>query len=323
MSDESDQSPSATSRRSSPSAARSSRGCATPGSSRSRTRSTGRAEIAAVRDAHDGLEAGEETDASYRVAGRIAARRDMGKAAFLDLVDGSGRIQLQSRADDLGERHDELVALDLGDIVGVEGTAFKTQARRADAARHGLGAPGEEPAPAARQVPRPRGHRDPLPPPRAGPDREPGGRASSSSTRARVVAETRRWLDERGLRRGRDAGAPAALRRRAGAAVRHPPQRARPRPLPADRDRALPQALHRRRHRARLRARQGLPQRGHLVQAQPRVHDARVVRGLRRLRRRRRAARAARRARRRRPSSGRRASSATAPRSISRRRGGG
>ena len=43
--------------------------------------------------------------------------------------------------------------------------------------------------------------------------------------------------------------------------------------------------LRRRRDRARLRARQGLPQRGHLVQAQPRVHDARVVRGLRRLRR--------------------------------------
>ena len=56
----------------------------------------------------------------------------------------------------------------------------------------------------------------------------------------------------RGLRRGRDAGAPAALRRRPGAAVHHPPQRARPRPLPADRDRALPQAPDRRRDRARL-----------------------------------------------------------------------
>ena len=53
--------------------------------------------------------------------------------------------------------------------------------------------------------------------------------------------------------------------------------------------RALPQAVDRRRVRARLRDRQGLPQRGHRPQAQPRVHDARVVRGLRRLRRRRRA----------------------------------
>ena len=86
------------------------------------------------------------------------------------------------------------------------------------------------------------------------------------------------------LRRGRDAGPAAALRRRPGAALHHPPQRARPRLLPADRDRALPQAAGRRRHRPRLRARQGLPQRGRLAQAQPRVHDARVVRGLRRLR---------------------------------------
>ena len=86
------------------------------------------------------------------------------------------------------------------------------------------------------------------------------------------------------LRRGRDAGPAAALRRRPGAAVHDPPQRPRPRLLPADRDRALPQAARRRRHRPRLRARQGLPQRGRLPQAQPRVHDARVVRGLRRLR---------------------------------------
>ena len=86
------------------------------------------------------------------------------------------------------------------------------------------------------------------------------------------------------LRRGRDAGPAAALRRRPGAALHHPPQRPRPRPLPADRHRALPEAAGRRRHRPRLRARQGLPQRGRLAQAQPRVHDARVVRGLRRLR---------------------------------------
>ena len=87
----------------------------------------GRVEIAEVRAAHDGLEAGEETDSSYRVAGRIAARRDMGKAAFIDLVDGSGRIQLQTRADELGAGHDQFVALDLGDIVGVDGTAFKSR----------------------------------------------------------------------------------------------------------------------------------------------------------------------------------------------------
>ena len=86
-----------------------------------------RVEIARVREAHEALEAGEETEASYRVAGRIAANRDMGKTAFLDLADRSGRIQLQSRSNDLGERHSDLVGLDLGDIVGVEGVVFKSR----------------------------------------------------------------------------------------------------------------------------------------------------------------------------------------------------
>ena len=51
----------------------------------------------------------------------------MGKTAFLDLTDRSGRIQLQSRPNELGDRHADLVGLDLGDIVGVEGTAFKSR----------------------------------------------------------------------------------------------------------------------------------------------------------------------------------------------------
>jgi len=88
----------------------------------------GRVELATVHEAHDGLADGEETHASYRVAGRIAARREMGKAAFLDLVDASGRIQLHARRDDLGDPGFSIFAgLDLGDIVGVEGTAFKTR----------------------------------------------------------------------------------------------------------------------------------------------------------------------------------------------------
>jgi lysyl-tRNA synthetase class 2 len=88
----------------------------------------GRTEIAAVRAAHEGLAAGEETPDRYRVAGRIAARRGHGKAAFLDLVDGSGRIQLHAREDVLGaEQFEGLVGVDLGDIVGAEGTVFATK----------------------------------------------------------------------------------------------------------------------------------------------------------------------------------------------------
>jgi lysyl-tRNA synthetase class 2 len=88
----------------------------------------GRTEIAAIREAHDGLSAGEETDARYRVAGRIAARRGHGKAAFIDVVDRSGRIQLHAREDLLGaESLDRLVGLDLGDILGAEGIVFATK----------------------------------------------------------------------------------------------------------------------------------------------------------------------------------------------------
>jgi lysyl-tRNA synthetase class 2 len=88
----------------------------------------GRVDISEVRSAHQGLADGEETDATYRVAGRLVARRGHGKTAFLDLVDRTGRIQLHARADVLGEeRHSELLHVDLGDIVGIAGTAFKTR----------------------------------------------------------------------------------------------------------------------------------------------------------------------------------------------------
>jgi lysyl-tRNA synthetase, class II len=86
-----------------------------------------RTEIAAVREAHEGLDAGLETTDRYRVAGRLTARRGHGKAAFLDLRDGTGEIQVQARLDELGEAYEGLLALDIGDIVGVEGIVFATK----------------------------------------------------------------------------------------------------------------------------------------------------------------------------------------------------
>ncbi len=87
-----------------------------------------REEIAEVRAAHEGLAAGAETDSRHRVAGRIVARRGHGKAAFLDIRDGGGQIQLHAREDLLGaDAFELLVHLDIGDIVGVEGTALATR----------------------------------------------------------------------------------------------------------------------------------------------------------------------------------------------------
>ena len=88
----------------------------------------GRTEIAEIRAAHEGLAAGAETEDRRRVAGRIAARRGHGRAAFIDLVDRSGRLQLHAREDLLGtESFELLVGLDLGDVVGAEGIVFATQ----------------------------------------------------------------------------------------------------------------------------------------------------------------------------------------------------
>jgi lysyl-tRNA synthetase, class II len=71
-----------------------------------------REEIAAVRAEAEKGKPGETLDKEHRVAGRVMARREMGKLTFLDLVDRSGRIQLIVR---------EKVDVDLGDIVGVTG----------------------------------------------------------------------------------------------------------------------------------------------------------------------------------------------------------
>src|SRR6266511_2673564 len=78
--------------------------------------------IAAVRDEAEQLEPGAEGEVEHRLAGRVMARRDLGKLMFLDLVDRSGRIQLLVRPDDVGA-----VSLDLGDVVGVVGVAAKSR----------------------------------------------------------------------------------------------------------------------------------------------------------------------------------------------------
>jgi lysyl-tRNA synthetase class 2 len=84
--------------------------------------------IAEVKAPHEGLEPGAETDVRVRVAGRLHARRGGGKAAFLDLDDRSGRIQLHATVDLLGrESLDRLLNVDLGDLIGADGTVFKTR----------------------------------------------------------------------------------------------------------------------------------------------------------------------------------------------------
>ncbi|MEE8442405.1 MAG: lysine--tRNA ligase [Dehalococcoidia bacterium] len=61
------------------------------------------------------------------VAGRITALRTMGKASFLDLRDGSGRLQVYLRRDILSESYGLVSDLDLGDFLGARGVLFKTR----------------------------------------------------------------------------------------------------------------------------------------------------------------------------------------------------
>src|SRR5881398_640807 len=63
-----------------------------------------------------------------RAAGRITAHRDMGKSHFLDLRDATGRIQIYIHANEVGpELVDLFPLLDIGDLIGTEGTCFLTR----------------------------------------------------------------------------------------------------------------------------------------------------------------------------------------------------
>ena len=75
------------------------------------------------------LEGGGE-GAEVTVAGRVTALRNMGKAAFLDLRDGSGRIQVYVKQESVGvPAYDLLKEIDLGDFLGVTGTLFRTKTK--------------------------------------------------------------------------------------------------------------------------------------------------------------------------------------------------
>lgn len=61
------------------------------------------------------------------IAGRLVAKRGHGKASFADIQDFSGKIQVYARLNDMGaEAYDLFKKLDLGDIIGIRGTVFRT-----------------------------------------------------------------------------------------------------------------------------------------------------------------------------------------------------
>ena len=84
--------------------------------------------VIAAKHADDDADQLAETGAAYAIAGRIMAKRDFGKAAFIQLQDRSGRLQAYVGKKQLGEEAFNLFArLDVGDIVGLTGTMFRTK----------------------------------------------------------------------------------------------------------------------------------------------------------------------------------------------------
>ena len=81
-----------------------------------------------LRAAHGTLEPGESSGSGTAVAGRLMARRKHGRAAFADLQDSAGRIQLLLRQDVLGEDlYEQFLDLDVGDWVGASGEVVRSR----------------------------------------------------------------------------------------------------------------------------------------------------------------------------------------------------
>jgi lysyl-tRNA synthetase class 2 len=84
------------------------------------------------------------------VAGRLTSLRDMGKATFIDLRDGSGKLQVYLKSDVLGAGpYAALADLDIGDFVGARGTLFRTRTGEVtvEAAEYALLAKSLQPLP--------------------------------------------------------------------------------------------------------------------------------------------------------------------------------
>ena len=96
------------------------------------------AEAAAGDSAAAETDGGEMPELEHSLAGRITAMRVMGRAAFLDLRDGSGTVQAMLRQNVLGDGYELLKDLDLGDFLGVSGPMLRTRTGQISIAAHSL-----------------------------------------------------------------------------------------------------------------------------------------------------------------------------------------
>ena len=84
--------------------------------------------VSSIIEAHSGIEAGEQVEGDVSVAGRLMTKRDMGKAAFFNIQDQTGKIQGYVKITELPEEDQKAFKLlDIGDHVGFTGFVFKTR----------------------------------------------------------------------------------------------------------------------------------------------------------------------------------------------------
>jgi lysyl-tRNA synthetase class 2 len=159
-----------------------------------------RTEIAAILADHRALdEVGEHPQHRYRIGGRLMARREHGKATFIDVADRSGCLQVYARRDDLGDNaYARLRALDVGDLVGIDGCVYLTRRRELALKVGEIGLLSK----ALR--PPPEKHHGIADPETRARRRELDLIANAESrqvflARSRVIAAIRRFFDERGF----------------------------------------------------------------------------------------------------------------------------
>lgn len=80
-----------------------------------------------IRANFDKLKPEEDSGKMVSVAGRIITTRDMGKAAFFNIQDETGKIQVYIRKDEIGEKYKVFKKCDNGDFAGIKGSVFKTK----------------------------------------------------------------------------------------------------------------------------------------------------------------------------------------------------
>ena len=188
-----------------------------------------------------------------RAAGRIVLRRPSGKVHWLQVRDWSGTIQVMIGKAQVGDENFALAqCLDLGDIVGVDGELKHTMKGELTIFAENLKLLSKVDRHAARETQGPGRSRTAAAAalPRSDPYRR---RARNVSATLEDRAIDPQYAGRSRVRRGRRPDASDDRRRGRRPAVHHPPQRARHRPLPADRPGTASEAADGRRDRAGLR----------------------------------------------------------------------